>query len=87
MKNLLFIISAFMITQTQASLDETADRLQFEEEKMDPFKKVQYMQSLLQGLPLETQAYTYSQPTKFDQFVSDTGSITDLLTDVFGMFK
>lgn len=65
----------------------TADRLQFEEEKMDPFKKVQYMQSLLQGLPLETQAYTYSQPTKFDQFVSDTGSITDLLTDVFGMFK
>ena len=30
----------------------TADRLQFEEERDFPYKQVQYMQSLLQGLPL-----------------------------------
>ena len=62
----------------------TADRLQFEEEKMDPFKKVQYMQSLLQGLPLETQAYTYSQPTGFEQLQGDFSDITTLLSSLFG---
>ena len=40
-----------------------ADYAQFKEERDDPFKKVQYMQSLLQGLPLETQSYSYYQPS------------------------
>ena len=62
----------------------TADRLQFEEEKMDPFKKVQYMQSLLQGLPLETVSKTYAQPTRFEQLVSDTGGISNVFSNLFG---
>ena len=33
----------------------TADRLQFEEERDFPYKQVQYMQSLLQGLPIGAQ--------------------------------
>ena len=36
----------------------TADRLQFEEERDFPYKQVQYMQSLLQGLPIEAQSYS-----------------------------
>ena len=64
----------------------TADRLQFEDEKLDPFKKVQYMQSLLQGLPLETQATTYSQPTGFEQLQGDFSDITTLLKSLFDTF-
>ena len=75
--------------KTQRDIEQqgiTADRLQFEEEKMDPFKKVQYMQSLLQGLPLETQAYTYSQPTGFEQLQGDASDIIGLLQSLFGRF-
>ena len=47
----------------------TADRLQFEEERDFPYKQVQYMQSLLQGLPIEAQSYSYAQ-TKQDYQIS-----------------
>ena len=40
-----------------------ADYAQFKEERDFPYKQVQYMQSLLQGLPLETQSYSYYQPS------------------------
>ena len=36
----------------------TADRLQFGEERDFPYKQVQYMQSLVQGLPIEAQSYS-----------------------------
>jgi hypothetical protein len=41
-----------------------ADRMQFEEERDFPFKQVQYMQSLLQGLPVAAQSYSYMQPSQ-----------------------
>ena len=56
-----------------------ADYTQFAEERDDPFKKVQYQQSLLQGLPISTQAYQYSQPTSAQSFAGGAGSILDLL--------
>tara|TARA_R100001015_G_C4611616_1_gene167025 strand:+ start:633 stop:1469 length:837 start_codon:yes stop_codon:yes gene_type:complete len=62
----------------------TADRLQFEEERDFPFKQVQYMQSLLQGLPLETQEFTYTQPTVFQKAAGGAGDIMTLLSDIFG---
>lgn len=40
-----------------------ADKAQFEEERDYPYKIAQYMQSLLQDLPLATQSYSYTQPT------------------------
>ena len=40
----------------------TADRLQFEEERDFPYKQVQYMQSLLQGLPIGAQIVQYEEP-------------------------
>lgn len=56
-----------------------ADYAQFKEERDDPFKKVQYQQSLLQGLPISTQAYQYSQPTGLQSFAGGAGSVLDLL--------
>ena len=60
-----------------------ADILQFEQERDYPFKNVQFMQSLLQGLPLETQSYSYSQPSGLQSLsggANDIMSILDLLS-------
>tara|TARA_B100000424_G_scaffold268114_1_gene262269 strand:- start:958 stop:2004 length:1047 start_codon:yes stop_codon:yes gene_type:complete len=50
-----------------------ADYAQFKEERDDPFKKVQYMQSLLQGLPIEAVTRDYIEPSGLSQFLSDLG--------------
>jgi len=59
-----------------------ADIAQFEQERDYPFKNVQFMQSLLQGQPLETQSYSYVEPSGLQTLAagaSDVQSILDLL--------
>lgn len=65
----------------------TADKLQFEEERDFPYKQVQYMQSLLQGLPIAAQSYTYQQPSALSQFLSNTSTYGGLLDNILGMFS
>ncbi len=62
----------------------TADRLQFEEERDYPYKQVQYMQSLLQGLPIEAQSYSYAQPSALSEILSGAGGIGTLYDKIFG---
>jgi len=60
-----------------------ADISQFEQERDYPFKNVQFMQSLLQGLPLETQSYSYYEPSGLQSLAAggkDIMSILDLLS-------
>ena len=66
----------------QAGID--ADRAQFEEERDFPFKQVQYMQSLLQGLPLAAQQYTYAQPSALSELLGGTSGIMSLYESLFG---
>jgi len=61
-----------------------ADIRQFEAERDDPFKKVQFQQSLLQNLPLATQSMTYSQPSLMSQIGSNVGGIQQLYDLIFG---
>lgn len=61
-----------------------ADRAQFEEERDFPYKQVQYMQSLLQGLPLAAQSYTYAQPSALSKAMETTGGLQALYDDLFG---
>jgi hypothetical protein len=61
-----------------------ADFGQFREERDYPYKQVQYMQSLLQGLPLAAQTYSYSQPSALSQVLSQSGGIMDLYDRLFG---
>ena len=56
-----------------------ADYAQFREERDYPYKQVQYMQSLLQGLPLEAQSFAYSQPSTATNVASGTAGLRDLL--------
>lgn len=60
-----------------------ADRLQFEEERDFPYKQVQFMQSLLQGLPLEAQSYSYNQPSDFSMLQGGAADILGYLKDLF----
>jgi hypothetical protein len=61
-----------------------ADMKQFEQERDYPYKQVQYMQSLLQNLPLATQNFTYSQPSALSSMLSQSGGVMDLYDRLFG---
>jgi hypothetical protein len=56
-----------------------ADIRQFEQERDYPYKQVQYMQSLLQGLPIETQSYQYAEPTGLANFGQGASGVISLL--------
>lgn len=56
-----------------------ADIAQFEDERDDPFKKLQFQQSMLQGLPISTQAYNYTEPSSAQQAASGAGGVLDLM--------
>ncbi len=56
-----------------------SDIAQFEEERDFPYKQVQYQQSLLQGLPLAAQSYTYAQPSTLSNIMGGTGGIMGFL--------
>jgi hypothetical protein len=61
-----------------------ADLAQFEQERDYPYKQVQYAQSLLQGLPLATQSYSYMEPSGLSSFLGGAGGILGLLKN-FGV--
>ena len=61
-----------------------ADLAQFEEERDFPYKQVQYMQSLLQGLPIEAQSVNYAQPSKLSEILSGAGGLGSLYDTIFG---
>lgn len=51
-----------------------ADIAQFEQEKYDPYKKLQFQQSMLQGLPLQAQQYNIPGTSTLQQLL---GSLSD----------
>jgi hypothetical protein len=61
-----------------------ADKAQFEEERLNPYKMVQFQQSLLSGLPLAAQTYNQTAPNPLLSALSSTGSGYDLLNKILG---
>jgi hypothetical protein len=61
-----------------------ADRAQFEQERLEPYKQVQFMQSLLQGLPISAQSYSYPQQSLIEQITQGAGGVSKLLEMIFG---
>lgn len=73
--------------ETQRAIDSEgilADYNQFKQENEYPFKMVQYMQSLLQGLPLATQSYSYQEPSGLSSLLGGLGGIGKV-GEIFGM--
>jgi hypothetical protein len=72
--------------QTQRGIeaeDVAAQKSQFEEERLNPYKMVQFQSSLLGGLPLAAQTYNTAQPSWLQSLsqgaVLGTGSINAIL--------
>jgi hypothetical protein len=61
-----------------------ADKKAFEEERDDPYKKIQYGMSLLQGMPVQTQSYSYQQPSTLSNIASTAGGTMSLYDQIFG---
>ena len=59
------------------------DRAQFEEERDYPYKAIQFMQSLLQGLPLATQSYQYQQPSDLTNLLNTGGGFQEFYKTLF----
>lgn len=55
-----------------------AEYAQFREQREFPYKQVQYMQSLLQGLPLAAQTTTYSEPSPYDKLIQGEAAVQDV---------
>lgn len=71
---------------TQRDIEQqgiAADLKEFETQREYPYKQVQYQQSLLQGLPLAAQTYSYSQPSALSEILSQGGGIMDLYDRIF----
>jgi hypothetical protein len=59
-----------------------ADRAQFEEARANPYKMVQYQQSLLQGLPLAAQSYQGIEPSALTKAAQGATTVNQLLQNL-----
>jgi len=62
-----------------------ADIGQFKEERDDPYKKVQYMQSLLQDLPTGSTSYDYRQPSTYQNVMSGASDFVSFLDSILSL--
>lgn len=71
--------AAGQIQRDIASEAVAADYAQFREQRDFPYKQVQFMQSLLQDLPLEAQTTTYSEASQLDKWLDSKEGLEYLL--------
>lgn len=61
-----------------------ADQAQFEKEWKHPYQQIQYMQSLLQGLPIEAISRDIIEPSGMSNILSDLGLVGTFMSGAFG---
>ena len=61
-----------------------ADKAQFEEARNNPYKMVQFQQSLLSGLPLAAQNYNLAQPSTLQNIAGGATTVADLIDILSG---
>ena len=59
-----------------------ADLAQFEEERAFPFKNVQFLQSLLSGLPISTKTQSYVEPSGTASTLGGIGNFMSVLDEI-----
>jgi hypothetical protein len=62
----------------------TADLNEFLQQRDYPMKQVQFLQSMLQGLPISTVSQQYNQPSGLSDFMGKSGGVLSILQDWFG---
>jgi hypothetical protein len=56
-----------------------ADKLQFEEARANPYKQIQFQQSLLDKLPIQTTNYNTVTPSMLETLSGNMKTMNDLL--------
>jgi len=64
-----------------------ADKAEFELQRDDPFKKLQFQQSMLQNMPFMAVNYAYQEPSGFSEALTGAGGLMDLYERIFGPTK
>lgn len=64
-----------------------ADKAEFEAQRDYPFKMLQFQQSMLQGLPIQSVAAQYQQPSTLSNVAQTTGGLMGLYEQLFGPKK
>ena len=64
-----------------------ADKAEFEAQRDYPFKMLQFQQSMLQGLPIQSVAAQYQQPSTLSNIAQTTGGLMGLYEQLFGPKK
>ncbi len=60
-----------------------ADLAEFEKQRDYPYKMLQFQQSLLQGMPIQSIAASYQQPSTLTSVLNTTGGLMDLYQRLF----
>jgi len=60
-----------------------ADKAEFEAQRDYPFKMLQFQQSMLQGLPIQSVAAQYQQPSTLSNIAQTTGGLMGLYEKLF----
>ena len=64
-----------------------ADYGQFKEERDDPYKKLQFQKSLLEGMPISASTYSYLEPSDMSNMMGILGVFSEIYNkypDIFG---
>jgi hypothetical protein len=64
-----------------------ADLAAFESQRDFPYKQLQFQQSMLGGMPIQSTAASYQQPSSATNFLNTTGGLMDLYERIFGTSK
>jgi len=62
-----------------------ADKAQFEEARANPFKMVQFQQSLLSGMPINAMDYTIQEPSNLEKVAKGVSTVDELLKVLYGI--
>jgi hypothetical protein len=61
-----------------------ADLGEFQQQRDFPYKQLQFQQSMLQGMPIQSIAASYQQPSTLSNIMNTTGGLMQLYKDMFG---
>jgi hypothetical protein len=64
-----------------------ADKAQFEEARANPFKMVQFQQSLLSGMPINASDYTVQDPSTLTKVAQGVNTVDEMLRVLYGIEK
>lgn len=61
-----------------------ADLAEFQTQRDWPYKQLQFQQSMLQGMPIQSVATSYQQPSSISDLLNTTGGLMSLYKNLFG---